>query len=110
MNTTERLQLEKKIREEIAKVKNDITSLEASTLPVAPDVAIGRLSRMDAINNKSVAEAALASQKARCNQLNAALSRLDNPDFGFCENCLEPIPMARLVLLPESRFCVSCAE
>lgn len=34
-------------------------TLEDSCKPIAPDVAIGRISRMDAINNKSVMEASL---------------------------------------------------
>ncbi|WP_415713596.1 TraR/DksA family transcriptional regulator [Maridesulfovibrio sp.] len=30
--------------------------------------------------------------------------------FGECEECGEGIPIARLLALPESRFCVHCAE
>lgn len=58
---------------------------------------------------------AIASQRnrertQRLHALEGALSRLANdPDsFGICDGCSEPIPMARLVLLPHVRRCVSC--
>jgi len=47
------------LTEEIVKTVAIIKTYQELTKPVAPDVAIGRISRMDAINNKSVAESAL---------------------------------------------------
>jgi RNA polymerase-binding transcription factor DksA len=40
----------------------------------------------------------------------AALRRLDNGNYGQCENCGKKIPDARLNVLPYTRFCTSCAE
>ena len=52
-------QLRQKFLEEIAKSEQVILEDSEMTKPVAPDVAIGQISRMDAINNKSVTEAVL---------------------------------------------------
>jgi DnaK suppressor protein len=56
MNINELKQI---ILDEISKTKLLVKEYEELTKPIAPDVAIGRISRMDAINNKSVTEAAL---------------------------------------------------
>ena len=39
---------------EVAKTKELIESYREMNKPIAPDVAIGRITRMDAINNKSI--------------------------------------------------------
>lgn len=61
----DKIDIKQKIQEEISKTEQLVTEYKENTKPVAPDVSIGRISRMDAINNKSVAEAALrqAEQK-----------------------------------------------
>jgi DnaK suppressor protein len=103
-------QLAKSIHARISEVKKDITSYEKLTRPISPDNAIGRLTRMEAINSKSINEAALQKSKQTLSQLEHALTRLDDPDFGLCRECEEPIPFARLKIMPETNICVSCAE
>ena len=55
MHAQERQLLKKKIELAIKDTERKITQLEEATKPIAPENAIGRVSRMDAINNKSVA-------------------------------------------------------
>jgi len=43
-------------------------------------------------------------------EIDAALARLDRGDFGTCEECGQPIPQARLEVLPYTRYCAPCAE
>jgi len=38
------------------------------------------------------------------------LRMINDPDFGLCRECEEPIPFARLMIVPESDLCVQCAE
>ena len=52
-------EIKQTILDEISKTEKSIKEFKEVTKPIAPDVAIGRVSRMDAINNKSVAEAGL---------------------------------------------------
>ncbi len=101
--------LREKINGEIARLENSLTGLEESSKPVEPDNAIGRLSRMEAINAKSISENSLINMKNRIGKLKVALTKLSNSDFGICTECGEPIPMGRLVLVPESPVCVNCA-
>lgn len=110
MDTTERTKLKQKILETITKTEEELVRLEEASQPISPENSIGRVSRMDAINNKSVSEAALRSAKKKLSSLQTALSRIDSPDFGNCARCRKPIPAARLMYLPESKFCVQCAD
>lgn len=40
----------------------------------------------------------------------AALRRLDDGNYGTCENCEEPIGDERLDALPTARMCIECAD
>ncbi|MCK5111032.1 MAG: TraR/DksA C4-type zinc finger protein [Arcobacteraceae bacterium] len=102
--------VKKAIYDEILKTENSIKSLEEQNKPIAPDVSLGRLTRMDAINNKSVIEASLNQVKLRLNSLNNALTKIDSDDFGLCIGCGEKIPIARFLIRPESVYCVECAS
>ncbi len=97
------------IIEKIDQVTEHVLELEDLTQPIAPDVAIGRVSRMDAINNKSVNEAALRQARAKLHRLQQALENIDKPSFGVCSGCGGQIPMGRIVVMPESTHCVKCS-
>ena len=87
----------------------ELVDLEKSAAPVAPENSIGRISRMDAINNKSVLEASIRNRKKKLSKLQLALTKVDSPGFGQCRQCKNPINPKRLMLLPESDRCVRCA-
>lgn len=110
MTRQERNQLKERILATITETKERIAQLEDATRPIAPENAIGRVSRMDAINNKSVAEASLRTAQRKLNSLKTALNKVDNPDFGACSRCGQPIPAARLMFMPQSSRCVRCAD
>ena len=98
------------IEKQIAIVSRKISSLKDLTQAIAPDDAIGRVSRMDAINNKSVNDAALRQTETKLKNLQYALEHINDPDFGLCALCKAPIQPGRLVLMPESRKCIRCAR
>ena len=110
MQETDKKNLASQIRQKIETVKKDIVSYAALSKPVAPDDAIGRLTRMDAIGNKSINEAALREARNTLAKLERALKMVDRPGFGLCVECEEPIPLARLMIMPETDMCVECAE
>lgn len=103
-------QLQKLIQREIEKTERRISEYKSMSGPVSPDDAIGRVSRMDAINNKSVTESALRQAEAKLDGLQTALGRVGHADFGRCKRCGSNIPVGRLVLKPESPYCVRCAR
>jgi DnaK suppressor protein len=98
------------IKEEILKTETSIKLLKALTQPIAPENAIGRVSRMDAINNKSVNMAALKKAEQKLSNLKIALANINDPDFGICYKCKNIIPIGRILLMPQARFCVQCAS
>lgn len=97
------------IENKINHVSAHIQELEELTRPIAPDVAIGRVSRMDAINNKSVNEAALRQARAKLNGLELALENLNKSTFGQCSRCGGQIPFGRILVMPESTRCMRCS-
>ncbi len=103
-------ELKQKLLTEISKTELLIKKYEELTKPIAPDVAIGRVSRMDAINNKSVTEAAMRQAKQKLRNLQRVLSKIDDEDFGICMKCKKPIPLGRILIRPESLYCVNCAR
>ncbi len=110
MENQQRLKLEENIKEKLETINKTIESYEQLTKPVAPDNAIGRITRMEAINSKSMNEASLKRARITRAKLERALARIGTPDFGLCRACEEPIPFARLMILPETELCVKCAE
>ncbi|MCR9094224.1 MAG: TraR/DksA C4-type zinc finger protein [bacterium] len=70
--------------------------------------AIGRVSRIDAIQQQKMAEANRAAQQARRQAVRAALARIGEEEFGECRACGEDIGLARLRARPESHTCIDC--
>lgn len=103
-------EIKKKINSEIVKIKTRIKELRELTKPIAPDCAIGRVSRMDAINNKTINENALRKAENKLKGLEIALQNVEDSDFGTCVRCENQIPLERILLMPHSRFCVNCAS
>ena len=110
MTVEERASLKAKIVNGIEQVKKDIADLKELTKPIKPENSIGRVSRMDAINNKSINEAALRMAKVKLSRMEHALTKIDDPQFGNCSLCKRPINPKRLMLMPQSNRCVRCAD
>ena len=98
------------ILDEITKTEESIEKYKDMVKPIAPDVAIGRISRMDAINNKSVMEASLRQAEHKLKNLNKVFSQIGSKEFGICVKCKQPIPVGRILIRPESLHCVNCAR
>ncbi|NOQ92829.1 MAG: hypothetical protein GQ552_08975 [Flavobacteriaceae bacterium] len=110
INKEQKIEIENKILQEIEKIKKAITELKELTKPIAPDCAIGRVSRMDAINNKTINEAALKKAEQQLKGLEIAFQNRNDTDFGKCKRCNNEIPLGRILLVPYSAFCVYCAN
>lgn len=103
------IDLEVKIEEEIARLAEEMSSSEADREGVAPDKAIGRLSRLDSMQMQEVAKEAQRRREERLHLLEAARDRIDGGDYGTCQRCGEDIPWARLEARPEAPHCGRCA-
>ena len=110
MEFEEKNKIKHKIEHEIKSLNNKIDLLVEQCRPIEPENSIGRVSRMDAINNKSVVESSLRLSKQRLSKLVIVKNKINDNDFGVCFNCKQKIPIERLLLLPESSKCVKCAN
>ncbi|WP_299676839.1 TraR/DksA C4-type zinc finger protein [uncultured Roseobacter sp.] len=72
--------------------------------------AVGRLSRMDALQNQAMAQAQGRRRQAERQRIRAALQRLDEGDYGHCTDCGEEIASARLTSDPATPRCLDCTR
>ena len=98
------------LHKKILQTEEAIAELVQLTKPISPENAIGRISRMDAINNRSVNVAALREAEQRIIKLKKALTDIDSPHFGICKKCGADIQLGRLKFRPESAFCMHCVQ
>ena len=110
MNKEQKKQIEEKLNNEVEDTKTKITKYKELSQPIAPENSIGRVSRMDAINNKSVVEAALREAEEKLLKLLEIQKKFTLKDFGLCIKCKKEIPFGRLIFRPESQLCVYCAK
>lgn len=103
-------EIKDKILDEILKIEKSIVEYKELNQPIAPDDSIGRISRMDAINNKSITEAALRQAEQKSRDLHRVLSQIGTKDFGVCLKCRKTIPLGRILIRPQSLYCVNCAK
>ena len=87
-----------------------LSSNTQNSKPVELDLEIGRLTRMDAIQQQHMAKAGREANRLKLKQIEAALLRLENETYGECISCGENIAFARLKARPESQQCVECKE
>lgn len=71
---------------------------------------VGRLSRMDAIQGRAMAQATAERRSLRLRQVDAALERLDQGEYGICRHCETAIDPRRLDADPLATLCVRCAS
>jgi DnaK suppressor protein len=110
LNVREKDEIRRRIGAKLAELEERVQAYKELVRPIAPENAIGRVSRMDAINNKSVNEAALREAEAQVAALKRALTRLDDDRFGMCTRCGNAIPTGRILLVPAALTCVQCAR
>ncbi|NOD46605.1 TraR/DksA family transcriptional regulator [Ruegeria sp. HKCCD5849] len=110
MNESESTYFETKIRERLAELEQlSASALKAQAVVELDQQAIGRLSRMDALQNQAMAKAQQANRDIEKSRLQAALVRIEEEEYGYCEDYGDRIPDGRLSLDLAASKCVSCA-
>lgn len=111
MDETRQSAFESEIRARIAELEAADRATEADRAPVELDQqSVGRLSRMDALQVQAMAAAQSRRRSVELGRLRAALRRIAEDEFGWCDGCGEAIPEGRLRLDPSVTRCVSCAS
>ena len=96
--------------DEIAELDRLRGQARDSRAPVVLDQqSVGRLSRMDAMQQQAMHIANDTRRQHRYAALLAALKRMDDGDYGYCHQCDEMIGTGRLAIDPAAMLCVHCA-
>jgi len=110
MDPKTRMKIRELLDQEAVELRTWERRTEADRAPVELDQsAVGRLSRMDAIQQQAMAAAQSRRRAGRLRAIAAALKRIDEDEFGWCEACGEEIAMRRLELDPAAPRCIGCA-
>jgi len=87
----------------------NVTNADSRDTVVLDQSSVGRLSRMDALQQQAMAKATSQNRAAEILAIKAALDRISEDEYGYCQDCGEDIPAARLELYPTAAKCVGCA-
>lgn len=99
-----------RLRAELAELQGASAATAEDRKPVQLDQqSVGRLSRMDAMQQQAMAAARDARRHGRIRALRAAIQRIETGDFGWCDDCGDAIAPARLDLDPTVMRCRDCA-
>jgi DnaK suppressor protein len=64
-----------------------------------------------AVNNNSMVESAIVQQQAQeLEEIEKALSKIANGEYGICEMCEDDIGFQRLKVKPHAVYCIDCRE
>ena len=102
--------LRQSIIDEMAALDQLRTQARDSRAPMQLDQqSVGRLSRMDAMQQQAMNIANDTRRQHRYQALMAALKRIETGDYGYCHNCDDAIGAGRLGIDPAVTLCVDCA-
>ena len=102
------------LRYDLQELKETLQSISTNTSNESKiidlDLPIGRLTRMDAIQQQKMDEASRRQAQVRLKQVEITLRllRQDDDEYGYCRKCEEPIGFNRLKAQPEAPFCLKC--
>jgi DnaK suppressor protein len=89
--------------------KESRLSKEARETVELDQQSVGRLSRMDAIQQKAMADAQERTRALDLQRIEMAERRIKDDEYGYCQTCGEEIAEGRLALDPMSERCIKCA-
>ncbi|QYO66886.1 TraR/DksA family transcriptional regulator [Leptolyngbya sp. 7M] len=107
MNKTTLKAIRKRLDEEreflITKLNGNDLSIDDSETPDPVDLAVRNYS-------KNVLLAVSENESRQLALIDEALRRMDDDEFGKCQNCEKDITPKRLEAIPWARYCLDCQE
>ncbi|MEO9601534.1 TraR/DksA C4-type zinc finger protein [Parasphingorhabdus sp.] len=71
--------------------------------------SVGRLSRMDAMQQQEMAQAEARRRTSDLARIEMALIRMTEDEYGWCAECGDPVAFRRLEIDPAAALCIGCA-
>ena len=109
MNTEELERFHKKLLALEEEITDYLSKSEDSAAAVEPDKGLGRLSRMEAMQDQQMVLELRRRKKRQKLEVANALSRIEEGAYGKCSFCGNEIAFDRLDAFPEVQTCVLCA-
>lgn len=85
------------------KLKENDLSIDDSETPDPVDLAVRNYS-------KNVMLAVSENDSRQIILINEALERIEDEEYGYCQNCEKEINPKRLDAIPWARYCLNCQE
>jgi DnaK suppressor protein len=102
-------ELRAELERQLAKLEKSMTITDEALKTVELDQgAVGRLARMNSLQNQSMAKGLRERESIRLAQIQGALRRLEAGTYGICTTCGGPVSVGRLFVFPESGTCANC--
>jgi len=109
LSDLERSELSAALGDLIQDLEASLAETAAAARPVELDQpAMGRVSRIDAIQQQKMLEANRVAQQTQLQLARSARHRFGEDEYGDCMACGEEIGVARLRARPESLYCIEC--
>lgn len=94
----------------LRKLEKSMRTTEEAMRPVELDqTAVGRLSRIDSLQNQGLTRNLQEREQAKLGQVITALERMEEGGYGVCVECGGDIPFGRLQVFPETPTCTACS-
>ncbi|MFO7893176.1 MAG: TraR/DksA family transcriptional regulator [Longimicrobiales bacterium] len=94
----------------VKKLERSMRTTEEAMRPVELDqTAVGRLSRIDSLQNQGLTRNLQEREQAKLGQIVTAFQRMEEGTYGVCTECGGAIPFARLQVFPETPTCTACS-
>jgi len=91
-----------------ALTQEDSLGAEGQKTVTLDQQAVGRLSRMDALQMQAMAKAQAGRRETERRRIAAALARMEDGEYGYCTDCGEALSTDRLKADPTLPRCLSC--
>ena len=110
MSNEQRLKLAATINKQLDYLKQEIEATKKSLEPVATQCSKSDPQRAEQMQNQEIIYKNFAFAQRRYNSLLETKKCLNDEDFGLCIVCDEAIAFERLLLIPETKQCITCAK
>jgi DnaK suppressor protein len=109
MNLYEQNKYLKCLEEALYEVEKYLESSEDAAAAVEPDKGLGRLSRLEAMQDQQLVMEMRRRKKRQLAEIKSAISRLEMGNYGSCIFCGKEISPERLEVSPETQTCMRCS-
>lgn len=109
LSTDQLAELREILEKELKALQRSMKVSADALKPVELDqTAVGRLSRMDSLQNQSMTRNLHEREQVKLAKIETALHRLEQGSYGTCISCGAPVPYGRLLVFPETESCAVC--